>query len=286
VAERMIETGGVELCTESFGDPADPPILLIMGMGASMIWWPDDFCHMLADGGRFVVRYDHRDTGRSVTYRPGHPGYTSPDLVGDAAGVLDAYAIPAGHVVGTSMGGAIAQLLALDFPDRVLSLVLMNTSPGGPGDLGLPPVTEEYARFLAEAEVDGSDPEAMFEYVIDDMRALTGGERPFDEAGARELVAREFNRARNAASAQNHALLSGGEPWRARISSIAVPTLVIHGTADPMFELPHGQALAREIPEASLEVLKGAGHVLHRADWDKIVGSIVDHTSGVEARRR
>ena len=133
VAERMIEANGVELCTESFGDPADPPILLVMGIGASMLWWEEGFCRMLADGGRFVIRYDHRDTGRSVDLRAGAPGYTGADLVADAAGVLDAYGIAAAHMVGVSAGGAFAQLLALDFPDRVLSLVLISTSPAHAG---------------------------------------------------------------------------------------------------------------------------------------------------------
>ena len=127
MAERMIEANGVELCTEAFGDPADPPILLVMGIGASMLWWEEGFCGMLAENGRFVIRYDHRDTGRSVTYEPGRPEYTGADLVTDAAGVLDAYGIPAANVVGVSAGGAFAQLLALDFPDRVLSLVLIST---------------------------------------------------------------------------------------------------------------------------------------------------------------
>src|SRR5687768_14047024 len=124
----MIEANGVELCTEPFGDPADPPVLLVMGIGASMLWWEEDFCLLLADGGRFVIRYDHRDTGRSVTYEPGRPEYTGSDLVADAAGVLDAYGIAAAHVVGVSAGGAFAQLLALGFPDRVLSLVLISSS--------------------------------------------------------------------------------------------------------------------------------------------------------------
>ena len=90
MAERTIEANGVELCTESFGDSADSPLLLVMGTGASMLWWEEGFCRILAGGGRFVIRYDHRDTGRSVTYKPGCPGYTGADLVGDAAGVLDA----------------------------------------------------------------------------------------------------------------------------------------------------------------------------------------------------
>src|SRR5919198_2275769 len=113
MTERMVEANGIELCTEPFGDPAHAPILLIMGIGASMLWWEESFCRMLADGGRFVIRYDHRDTGRSTTYPPGCPEYTGADLVVDAVGVLDAYGIPAAHVVGVSAGGAFAQLLAL-----------------------------------------------------------------------------------------------------------------------------------------------------------------------------
>jgi pimeloyl-ACP methyl ester carboxylesterase len=157
VAERMIEANGVELCTEPFGEPTDPPILLIMGTGASMLWWEEGLCWMLADRGRFVIRYDHRDTGRSATYEPGRPGYTGADLLADAAGVLDAYGVPAAHVVGVSAGGGFAQLLALDFADRVLSLVLISTSPATPGDRGLPPPTREFGRFVAAAAVNWLD---------------------------------------------------------------------------------------------------------------------------------
>src|SRR3954470_14644256 len=119
MTERIIEANGVELCTEPFGDPTHSPILLIMGIGASMLWWEEGFCRLLAEGGRFVIRYDHRDTGRSVTYELGRPQYTGADLVADAVGVLDAYEIAAAHVVGVSAGGAFAQLLALGFPDRI-----------------------------------------------------------------------------------------------------------------------------------------------------------------------
>src|SRR5829696_1902974 len=108
----MIEANGVELCTEPFGDPGDPPILLIAGTGASMLWWEDGFCSMLAGGGRYVIRYDHRDTGRSVTYPAGRPGYTGADLAADALGVLDAHGVPEAHGVGVSAGAAFAQLLA------------------------------------------------------------------------------------------------------------------------------------------------------------------------------
>ena len=138
MAERMIEANDAELCSEAFGNPGDPPILLVMGMSASMVWWAEEFCERLADERRFVIRYDHRDTGRSVTYPPGYPAYTASDLVRDAIGVLDAYGLAAAHIVGVSMGGALAQLLALDFPDRVLSLVLIRTCSAVPEDRDLP----------------------------------------------------------------------------------------------------------------------------------------------------
>jgi pimeloyl-ACP methyl ester carboxylesterase len=275
----MVEANGVELCTESFGDPADPPILLVMGTGASMLWWEEGFCRMLADGRRFVIRYDHRDTGRSVTYEPGHPGYTGADLVADAAGVLDAYGIPAVHVVGVSAGGAFAQLLALDFADRVLSLVLISTSPALPGERGLPPPTDEFARFVTSAEVDWSDAESVIEYLVDYSRLLAGGQRPFDETAARELARRDVERARNFAAAQNHDAIADDGRSREPLSSITAPTLVIHGAADPMFPLEHGVALADEIPDARLLTLERAGHGVDRADWETIVPAVVERTA-------
>jgi pimeloyl-ACP methyl ester carboxylesterase len=282
VAERMIEANGVELCTESFGDRADPPILLIMGIGASMLWWEDGFCRRLAGGGRFVIRYDHRDTGRSVTYEPGHPGYTGADLVADAAGVLDAYDLPAAHLVGVSAGGAFAQLLALDHPDRVVSLILISTSPATPGDRDLPPPADEFGRFLAAATVDRSDTDSMIEYLVGYSRLLAGGQRPFDEAAARDLVGRDIERARNAASAHNHDALPDDERSPGPLSSIIAPTLVIHGGADPMFPLRHGRALADEIPGARLLTLPAAGHGIDRADWPPIVSAILEHTGTVD----
>jgi pimeloyl-ACP methyl ester carboxylesterase len=280
VAEGMIEANAVELCTESFGDPADPPILLVMGIGASMLWWDEDFCRLLAQGGRFVIRYDHRDTGRSVTYEPGRPEYTGADLVADAVGVLDAHGIAAAHVVGVSAGGAFAQLLALKFPDRVLSLVLISTSPATPRQRGLPSATERYRRFLANATVDWSEEESVIEYLVGYARVLAGGERRFDEAAVRELVRRDVERAHSIAASENHGLLAEGDVPSEPLSSIAVPTLVIHGTADPMFPLEHGQAVAEEIPVARLLPLEGAGHGVERADWETIAGAILAHTGG------
>ncbi|MFD9405935.1 alpha/beta fold hydrolase [Streptomyces sp. NPDC059989] len=282
MSEWMIDTDGVELCTESFGDRSDPPVLLVMGTGASMLWWEEGFCRMLAEGGRFVIRYDHRDTGRSVTYEPGRPGYTGADLVGDAVGVLDAHGIPAAHVVGVSAGGGFAQLLALDHPDRVLSLVLISTSRAVAGDRELPPPTEEFMRFASTAEVDWSQAASVIEYLVAYSRVLAGGRRPFDETAVRDLVRRDVERAHDFAAMRNHDVLPDGEPSREPLSSISVPTLVIHGTADPMFPFGHGEALAEEIPAAELLALKDAGHGVDRADWETIVGAILTHTAADE----
>ncbi|CAM5656355.1 alpha/beta fold hydrolase [Streptomyces avidinii] len=283
MAERMIETTGIRLCTESFGNPSDPPVLLIMGTGASMLWWEEGFCRMLAEGGpRFVIRYDHRDTGRSVTYEPGRPGYSGADLVDDAVRVLDAHGIPAAHIVGVSAGGALAQLLALEHARCVLSLVLISTSSAVPGDSDgdreLPPPTEEFMRFVSTVDVDWSDADSVIDYQVAYARVLAGGRRPFDETAARGLVRRDVERANDFAAARNHDSLPDGEPPRAPLSSIAVPTLVIHGTADPMFPLRHGEALAERIPAAGLLALADAGHGVERTDWPTIVAAILDHT--------
>ena len=277
-AERLVEVGGVELCTEAFGDPADPPLLLVMGIGASMLWWEEPFCRRLADGGRFVVRYDHRDTGRSVTYEPGRPGYTGADLATDALGVLDAYGIERAHLVGVSAGGALAQLVALAAPDRVASLVLISTTRAVPGGRDLPPPTAAFGRFVSQAGVDWSDRESVVEYLLAYARLLAGGQRPFAEEQMRDLVRRDVDRARDVAAAQNHDLLDEGEHVTGSLSAITAPALVIHGTADPMFPVEHGEALAQDLGDARLLRLEGAGHGVDPADWDAIAAAILAHT--------
>jgi pimeloyl-ACP methyl ester carboxylesterase len=274
VAERMIEANGVELCAEAFGDSADPAVLLVMGMGGSMLWWEEPFCRMLAERRRHVIRYDHRDTGRSVTYAPGRPGYAVSDLVADAVGVLDAYAVPRAHVVGVSMGGALAQLMALEFADRVCALTLISTSLAVPGDRELPGSTDELRGFFASAQPDPSDPESAIEHLVAYSRVLAGPERHFHERAVRDLARRDTERARDFAAAGNHGALPDEDVPRAPLSSIAVPVLVIHGTADPMFPLEHGRALADAIPGARLLTLSGAGHGLDRADWGTVADAI------------
>ena len=198
---------GVELCTESFGDPADPPILLVMGLGGSMLCWEEGFCRLLAGHGRFVIRYDQRDTGRATTYTPGRPGYAGGDLLTDTVALLDDYGLVAAHLVGVSAGGALVQLLAFDFPDRVLSLVLISTSPAIPGDRSLPPPTPAFNAFARSATVDWLDAGSVIDYRVAYARVLAGDQRRFDEAEVRDLVRRDVERANDFAAVQNHDLL-------------------------------------------------------------------------------
>ncbi len=282
-AEKIVRANGVDLCVETFGDLADPPILLIHGAAASLLAWEDGFCERLAAGSRFVIRYDHRDTGRSVSYEPGAPPYTLRDLVADAIGLLDAFGLGSAHLVGRSMGGAIAMLAALDYPDRVASLTLVGTSPGG---TDLPAMSEEFLAHIGGAEnPDWSDREAVIDHVIGMLRVFSGGSGHLDEAIMRDLVGRDVDRTANVASSQiNHFAMELGEPFRERLGDIAVPTLVVHGDADPVFPLGHALALKKEIPCARLLTLERVGHELPRAAWDVVVPAILQHTSGGRPR--
>ena len=281
-ADKIVHANGVDLCVGTFGDPSDPPILLIGGSSASMDWWEDEFCERLADGRRFVIRYDHRDTGKSVTYEPGGPQCTSDDLVADAVGVLDACEVPRAHIVGISMGGAIAQLVALDYADKVASLTLIATSPAGPGpdDPDLPTMSEQTAARFAVEEPDWSDREAVVDYLTHLARVSASASRPFEEQEFRDLAGRVFDRTINMASSmKNHDVLEGGDRWRERLAELTVPTLVIHGTDDPVLPYGNGLALAKDIPDAELLTLEDTGHELPRPVWGVVVPAILDHTA-------
>jgi pimeloyl-ACP methyl ester carboxylesterase len=277
--QSTMDVNGVDLCVETLGNPADPPILLIHGSGASLDWWEDEFCDRLKAGGRFVIRYDHRDTGQSVAYEPGKPGYSGDDLIADAAAIIEAVAGGRAHVVGISMGGALAQVLALDHPDRVASLTLIATS-GGAGDDDLPGIDDRLAEAFSMPVPDLDDRPALLDYLTELSRAHAGTTRPFDGAGTRALWERALDRARNPASMlTNHDHLEGGGSWRRRLPEINVPTLVVHGTEDPLFPHPHGEALAREIPGAELLTVDHMGHELPAYTWDQVVPAIVNRSS-------
>ena len=279
MAPTIVSANGADLCVETFGAQGDPTILLVHGAGASMDWWQDDLCARLAAGSRYVVRYDHRDTGRSTSYPPGAPGYTGDDLVADGPALLDVLGVRAAHVVGQSMGGALVQVMALDHREHVASLTLIATSPAGPDD-DLPPMPDEAsAAFAAIPEPDWSDRAAVIDYLTEQWRACAGRSHPFDEDETRALCERVLDRTTNIESSmRNHYAAEGTARWRERLGQLDVPTLVMHGSEDPVFPLGHGAALAREIPGAELIVLEGAGHELPRHSWDVAVPAILAHT--------
>ena len=281
---KRVSANGVDLCVQTFGQESDPAILLIAGAECSMDWWEDELCELLAAGPRFVIRYDLRDTGQSVTYPPGAPEYDGTDLTADAVGVLDALGIERAHIVGMSSGGGIGQELALVHADRVATVTLLSTSPVGPRPADrpdLPSMSPELASRFAEPapEPDWSDREAVIDYIVEGLRPFSGS-LPFDEESRRALVGRVFDRTINIASSmKNHWLLEDGEPVTRPLSEVTAPTLVLHGTEDPLFPYEHGEALAREIPGAHLVPLEGAGHELPpRPLWNLVVAAILEHT--------
>jgi pimeloyl-ACP methyl ester carboxylesterase len=283
MTETMIHANGVELCVETFGTATDPAILLIMGAAGSMDFWEDELCERLAAGRRDVIRYDNRDTGRSAGSERGKPTYTFSDLVDDAAGVLDTLDVAPAQVVGVSMGGALAQCLALRHPGRVAALTLISTGPAVDVDRELPPMSDDIRAVFDSPppEPDWTDRAAVIDYLV-------AGERPFlgsvrgDDAIKREIAGRVFDRTTDLPASQtNHWILEGGDPVEGRLTDIAVPTLVLHGTEDPLLPYPNAEVLADEIPDARLVPLDGVGHeVPPRPVWDVVIPAVVDHPEG------
>lgn len=279
MSERIIRTQGLDIATEVFGNPAHAPVLLIMGGGASMLWWPEEFCERLASRGRYVIRFDQRDTGHSPKFSAGDPAYTLDDLVADAIRVLDAYAIPAAHLVGMSLGAIIGQLVALEHPTRALSLTAISSSPFGIDTSRLPRSSEAYLQHLATTEqVDWSDRAQVIACSLAESRLIAGTKHPFMEDAMRAFYGRDYDRSGGYSRLANFDW-RGGDAWRGRLREMNAPLLVIHGTADPVYPIEHGIALAKEVPGATLVRLDGGGHELHPADWDPIIDAIVAHTT-------
>lgn len=274
--ERIVKTNGVELCVETFGDATHPSILLIHGACASMLWWEEELCERIEDQGRFVIRFDNRDTGRSTTFPVGEPGYSLRDMAADAVGILDALDIDAAHIVGRSMSGGTALILGVDHRERVSSLTFLSTTNG---DSDLPPMSDMFLEAVSE-DVDLSSGDATVESIVQVIRAYHGQSSFFDEQATRALARSDLARSRNiAAAVTNHFLVDTAGPVRGGFGDIAVPTLVVHGELDPVYPLPHGEALQRSIPGAELLVLEATGHALPRERWDVFVAAMISHTS-------
>jgi pimeloyl-ACP methyl ester carboxylesterase len=279
-AGQLLTVGDVQLCVQTFGDRTAPPVLLIAGAHCAMEWWFDGLCVQLAARGRFVIRYDHRDTGQSESYPVGHPGYGFDELTWDALRLLDVFGFERAHLVGISMGGGIAQRLALEAPRRVASLALLSTSPGlrpgAPLPTDLPPMAPELMQhFMTPPRPDYGDPRSVVDTVLLSQRRLTGAGRS-DETLLRAVAERIVARSRSMAATQaNHATLDPGPPYRARLGEVRARTLVAHGTVDPLFPLSHGEALARVIPGAELLRLEGVGHQMPPAPiWPELTAAL------------
>jgi predicted dithiol-disulfide oxidoreductase (DUF899 family)/pimeloyl-ACP methyl ester carboxylesterase len=260
-------------------------VLLIGGAAATMDWWEDEFCERIAAGGRYVVRYDNRDTGRSTSSPAGRPNYTGMDLTADAIGLLDALDVAQAHLIGISMGGGIAQEIALQYPERVASLVVLSTTPVGPAGPDRPELPSMSPELRQSFSDPGPDPDwTDREVAIDEMvkgERLFSGRYRVDESRVRAVAGRAFDRTIDfAASQTNHWILDGGESSGSPVNEITAPTLVLHGTDDPLFPIGHGEALAREIPGARLMPLDKVGHQMPpQQTWDVVVDAILLHTA-------
>ncbi len=277
--QQLLKTNKVDINTESFGNPSDPAVLLIMGAMSSLDWWDTAFCERLAAAGRYVIRYDHRDLGQSVVYDPGTSNYTITDLADDAIGILDAYSIEKVNIMGMSLGGMIGQIMAIKHPERVLSLTILGSSVFGSEQAELPQMDQKILDFHGKsASINWSDQEASVAYLAEGWAVLSGS-KPFEKERMYALAEREYTRAKQIQSRFNYMYLGGGEEYLDRMSEINVPTIILHGTEDRALPFEHGQALAKAIPHAELVTLDGTGHELHSDDWEIIIDAIVRNSS-------
>lgn len=272
-----IERDGVRLFVETAGNSGAPAILLIMGAMASGIWWPSELCAMLAERGFFVIRYDHRDTGNSTSYEPGTINYSVEDLADDAIRILDGLGISAAHAVGMSLGGYLAQLLALKYPERVITITMIASERLATADPALPGMSPSVPEYHAAAgELNWSDHKAVIEYQVGAWELLSGSKHNFDADLIRDMAAEDLKRTPNPLTAFNHAQLQDAVGWVDRLHEIRHPALIIHGTQDIVLPYAHAEALHAGLPHARLVKLEGTGHELPRGDWPAIVDAIAD----------
>ena len=295
---QMARANGIDICYEIFGNADAEPLLLIMGLGAQMVLWDDDFCQQLAARGFRVIRFDNRDIGQSGKLHGGkrltplellklrflHMPVAAPyrllDMAKDTVGLMDVLGIKSAHLVGASMGGMIAQEIALSFPQRVRSLTSIMSTTGNPR---LPPPTREAAAMLM-----APPPTTKAEYIerfAQTWKLLRVGSFPEDEARDRARAELCFARGLNTAGVgrQFRAILASGSR-KPRLHAVTTPTLVIHGTVDPLVRPEGGKDTAASIPGARLLMIEGMGHALPIPMWPQIIDAIDRHAHGATAK--
>jgi pimeloyl-ACP methyl ester carboxylesterase len=296
-APALARANGIDLCYDTFGDAQTPPLVLIMGQAAQMIAWDDEFCAALASRGYWVIRFDNRDIGLSTRLeslgvpnvpqllqahfsgQPVSAPYDLSDMARDVVGLLDALGIDAAHVVGASMGGAIAQTLAIEHRQRLRSLTsIMATS----GDPSLPPPTPEALQLLMTPTP--TDQAGYYQRYVQTWKVLRGPGFPLDEARDLERAAQAFTRGLYPAGVarQMVAILASGSR-KAALAQVRVPTLVIHGDADPLVPPACGIDVADTVPGAQRLIIEGMGHALPITLWPRIVEAIAVHAGRVQA---
>ncbi len=286
-----VKTNGMEIVYDIFGNPDKPPVLLIIGLGQHMIAWDEEFCTQIAARGYRVIRFDNRDTGLStkldeasvpnmavvfeamVEGKPVDSPYSLLDMADDAVGLLNAVGIESAHVVGESMGGMIAQRMVIHHADRVRTLTSIMSSTGEPG---LPPPTPEAMDILANRPA--TDREGYIEDYVERWRVLNGEKLPYDEEASRELATRIFDRGLNLPgfARQLAAIIADGSRKQA-LKSVTVPTLVIHGDADPLVPVECGIDTANSVLGSELLIIEGMGHTFPRQVWAQVIDAIVRH---------
>lgn len=273
-AEKIIVKNGISIYTEHFGQPENPAILLIAGATVSLLYWDKEFCKKLSQQGFFVIRYDNRDVGKSTTGKPGSISYSMEDLADDAIHILDGYHIRQANIMGISLGGLIGQIVAIKYPQRVGSLVLMSTGPWGTPDPKVPEMDKQIIDFQVKAtDVNWGDENATVKYMLESAH-LMAGQKPVNYAKEEERVRADFHRSINYRSMFNHALLQGGEAYYDRLNEIKSPTLIIHGSEDKIWHFGHTDKLLSEIKNSELLKLNGTGHELNDNDWDMIINRL------------
>lgn len=288
---QLAKSNGIEICYDIFGSPDAEPIFLIMGLSAQMVLWDDEFCQQLAQRGFRVIRFDNRDIGQSTKLSGGkrispmdilkmrffgilpQSTYLLRDMAQDTTSLMDALGIRSAHVVGVSMGGAIAQEIAINFPDRIRSLTsIMSTT----GNLKLPQPKREAMALLMSAP-----PKSKDEYIMmfaRNWKILRQGSFPQDELKDRDRAERCYARGLNPAGVgrQLRAILASGARNQA-LAKVRTPTLVIHGTVDPLVRPEAGKDTANSIPGAKLLMIEGMGHAMPIPMWPQIINAITDH---------